>query len=147
MFRRRREKFEIVALQAKSAAGERLCVAFVLQRYELPHDLARIYRLPLLEIEDHRAVRLDRADAVEARNRGDDDDVVAFEQRSRRRMPHPVDRKSVVEGKSVSVRVDLGGRRISKKKQRKVSGRQERLHKGITLDITRGILDRRKEQT
>src|SRR3546814_11685528 len=27
------------------------------------------------------------------------------------------DRKSVVEGKSVSVRVDLGGRRISKKKQ------------------------------
>src|SRR3546814_7537373 len=28
----------------------------------------------------------------------------------------PVDRKSVVEGKSVSVRVDLGGRRIIKKK-------------------------------
>src|SRR3546814_19932056 len=29
------------------------------------------------------------------------------------------DRKSAVEGKSVSVRVDLGGRRISKKKKRK----------------------------
>src|SRR3546814_16895961 len=29
------------------------------------------------------------------------------------------DRKSVVEGKSVSVRVDLGGRRIIKKKQKK----------------------------
>src|SRR3546814_16498277 len=29
------------------------------------------------------------------------------------------DRKSVVEGKSVSVRVDLGGRRISKKKQQR----------------------------
>src|SRR3546814_12005589 len=29
-----------------------------------------------------------------------------------------VDRKSVVEGKSVSVRVDLGGRRISKKKNK-----------------------------
>src|SRR3546814_12909806 len=29
------------------------------------------------------------------------------------------DRKSVVEGKSVSVRVDLGGRRIIKKKQSK----------------------------
>src|SRR3546814_15044894 len=28
----------------------------------------------------------------------------------------PLDRKSVVEGKSVSVRVDLGGRRILKKK-------------------------------
>src|SRR3546814_12985959 len=30
----------------------------------------------------------------------------------------PLDRKSVVEGKSVSVRVDLGGRRIIKKKNR-----------------------------
>src|SRR3546814_14761314 len=30
----------------------------------------------------------------------------------------PQDRKSVVEGKSVSVRVDLGGRRIIKKKKR-----------------------------
>src|SRR3546814_16997576 len=29
----------------------------------------------------------------------------------------PIDRKSVVEGKSVSVRVDLGGRRIIKKKK------------------------------
>src|SRR3546814_12167345 len=31
---------------------------------------------------------------------------------------HGGDRKSVVEGKSVSVRVDLGGRRIIKKKQK-----------------------------
>src|SRR3546814_19573666 len=30
----------------------------------------------------------------------------------------PADRKSVVEGKSGSVRVDLGGRRVHKKKQR-----------------------------
>src|SRR3546814_4830432 len=78
----RRENLEIVALHAKIAARERRVVAFVLQRYELAHDLALIDRLPLLEIEDHRAVRLDRADAVEARNRGDDDDVVAFEPRS-----------------------------------------------------------------
>src|SRR3546814_11488930 len=33
-------------------------------------------------------------------------------------LPHPVDRKSVVSGKIVPVRVDLGGRRISQKKQR-----------------------------
>src|SRR3546814_10540429 len=32
--------------------------------------------------------------------------------------PAPVDRKSAVEGKSVSVRVDLGGRRIIKKKNK-----------------------------
>src|SRR3546814_13740785 len=34
----------------------------------------------------------------------------------RPRARHPPDRKSVVSGKSVSVRVDLGGRRIIKKK-------------------------------
>src|SRR3546814_18521149 len=35
--------------------------------------------------------------------------------------PGPIaDRKSVVTGKSVSVRVDLGGRRIIKKKTRKI---------------------------
>src|SRR3546814_9955780 len=68
----RRENLEIVALHAKIAARERRVVAFVLQRYELAHDLALIDRLPLLEIEDHRAVRLDRADAVEARNRSEE---------------------------------------------------------------------------
>src|SRR3546814_18551586 len=31
-----------------------------------------------------------------------------------------VDRKSVVKGKSVSVRVDIGGRRINKKKTKKI---------------------------
>src|SRR3546814_11452152 len=40
----------------------------------------------------------------------------------------PGDRKSVVEGKSVSVRVDLGGRRIIKKKtQLKWHGKVDRL--------------------
>src|SRR3546814_19360312 len=33
--------------------------------------------------------------------------------------PFAADRKSVVEGKSVSVRVDLGGRRIIKKKKKR----------------------------
>src|SRR3546814_15538592 len=35
------------------------------------------------------------------------------------------DRKSVVEGKSVSVRVDLGGRRIIKKKKKKQMTRKQ----------------------
>src|SRR3546814_17676063 len=34
---------------------------------------------------------------------------------------HPQDRKSVVSGKSVSVRVDLGGRRIIKKKKNAIN--------------------------
>src|SRR3546814_17890594 len=37
---------------------------------------------------------------------------------------HPQDRKSVVEGKSVYVRVDHGGRRIIKKKQKKNEQKQ-----------------------
>src|SRR3546814_21089085 len=37
----------------------------------------------------------------------------------------PLDRKSVVSGKSVSVRVDLGGRRIIKKKNKQKSKRTE----------------------
>src|SRR3546814_16700393 len=39
------------------------------------------------------------------------------------------DRKSVVEGKSVSVRVDLGGRRIIKKKNKTTERRTENLTK------------------
>src|SRR3546814_15844207 len=48
--------------------------------------------------------------------------VQVVERLGERTLPHVVlddgtDRKSVVEGKSVSVRVDLGGRRIIKKKK------------------------------
>src|SRR3546814_14857226 len=43
------------------------------------------------------------------------------------------DRKSVVSGKSVSVRVDLGGRRIIKKKNKqRITDSTERLHQHIT---------------
>src|SRR3546814_15286074 len=48
-------------------------------------------------------------------NRGFDVCVVTYPDRGLGDMQ--VDRKSVVSGKSVSVRVDLGGRRIIKKKQ------------------------------
>src|SRR3546814_13875327 len=48
----------------------------------------------------------------------------------KRRLPHcaphfPPDRKRVVQGKSVSVRVDLGGRRILKKKQQQNNTKQQ----------------------
>src|SRR3546814_8495902 len=71
------------------AARERMVVALVLQRDELSDDFAIIGNLPFFEVEDHRRVSLDRADAIEARHRGDDDHIVAFEQRARRRMAHP----------------------------------------------------------
>src|SRR3546814_13471886 len=41
-----------------------------------------------------------------------------------------LDRKSVVSGKSVSVRVDLGGRRIIKKKNQQITGAY--IHKKMT---------------
>src|SRR3546814_14820390 len=41
--------------------------------------------------------------------------------------PPPGDRKSVVQGKSVSVRVDIGGRRIIKKKNR-TTKKQHNIH-------------------
>ena len=46
---------------------------------------------PTFMREGHRRVGLDRADAVDAGDRGDDDDVVALEQRARRRVAHAVD--------------------------------------------------------
>src|SRR3546814_18133194 len=49
------------------------------------------------------------------------------------RQLHTADRKSVVSGKSVSVRVDLGGRRIIKKKTSKNSISLETYIKKTTL--------------
>jgi hypothetical protein len=46
---------------------------------------------PLVQAERHLLVVLQRTDAVDARDRGDDDDVVALHQRARRGVAHPVD--------------------------------------------------------
>src|SRR3546814_15545978 len=43
------------------------------------------------------------------------------------------DRKSVVKGKSVSVRVDLGGRRIIKKKQTHTNNKQRRAVNAVSI--------------
>src|ERR1700750_2150340 len=48
-------------------------------------------RSPFFRRERVRVVGPARADTVDARHRGDDDDVVAFQQRPRRRMAHAVD--------------------------------------------------------
>src|SRR3546814_14211790 len=71
--------------------------------YDLPRDL--VIRLPPLSV-DYKYVRVG-ADILQiAVGTGLVIDAIQ-------------DRKSVVEGKSVSVRVDLGGRRIIKKKTKK----------------------------
>jgi hypothetical protein len=75
----RREDFEIVALHPEIAAHEGGVVALILERDELADDLALVDALTFLQVEDHRRIGLDRADTVEARHRGDDDDVVALQ--------------------------------------------------------------------
>ena len=88
----RGEDLQAVAAHAEIAAREGRVVALVLERDELADDLALVDALALLEVEGHRRIGFDRADAVEARDGGDDDHVVAFEQRPGGRVAHPVDR-------------------------------------------------------
>ena len=66
-------------------------VAPVLLRDEVGHDLALVVVVAGDQVLGHRRVGLDRADAVDAGDGGDDDDVVAFQQRPGGGVPHPVD--------------------------------------------------------
>ncbi len=87
----RRKQVEGVAAHAEGAAREIVLGALVLQRHQVGDELALVDAAALLEREGHGGVGLHRADTVDAGHRGDDDDVVAFEQRARRRMAHAVD--------------------------------------------------------
>ena len=84
--------FQAVAADAEIAAREGGVIALVLERDELADQLTLVDRFALLDVEDHRRIGFDRTDTVEARHRGDDDHVVAFEQRARGRVAHAVDR-------------------------------------------------------
>src|SRR6185437_10150642 len=86
------ENLEAVAAHPEASADEIGVVAAVLKRDQLADDLALILDAALLQTEGHRRVSLDRADAVEAADRRNDDHVVALQKRPRRRMAHAVDR-------------------------------------------------------
>src|SRR3546814_20798694 len=86
------------------------------QRYILvahAHD-GRVEVVEAMLHRDHREFAGDRADRPAFL---DDDEMVRLLEAGehRRGVERAEDRKSGVEGKSVSVRVDLGGRRIIKK--------------------------------
>ena len=80
-----------VAAHAERAAIEVAGAALVLQRDEIGDELALVDALALLEGERHGRIGLDRTDAVDARHRRHDDDVVALEQSARRAVAHAVD--------------------------------------------------------
>ncbi len=79
------------ATQPERAALEGGVVAAVLQLDQRLGQLVAIDLATDLQLHHHARVALDRADAVDAGDRGDDDDVVAFEQRLGRGVAHTVD--------------------------------------------------------
>ena len=76
---------------AEEAAREIGLRALVLQGDEVADELALVDPVAELQREGHRGIGLDRADAVDAGDRGDDDDVVALQHRARRGVAHAVD--------------------------------------------------------
>ena len=80
-----------VAAHAERTTPELLVVALVLDLDQLAQDLVAVDPLALLERHDQAVVGVRRAQAIDARDAGDDDHVPAFEQRSRGRQAHAID--------------------------------------------------------
>ena len=100
-----------VALHAEAAAREHGVVAHVLALDQRPQRIVAVGRLPHLEHEHAAAPLLRRAEAVDARDGGDDDHVAAREQRRGGREPQP--RDVVVPGRVLlDVEVGLGHVRL-----------------------------------
>ena len=85
------EDLDGVAADAEGAADEVDVAALVLLGDEVGEQLALVEAVADGHLEGHGGVGLDRADAVDAGDRGDDDAVVALEERARRRVAHAVD--------------------------------------------------------
>ena len=88
---RGRLELQRVAADAEPGAAERLVVALVLEIDEVAqHRVAPVLAADP-QLEHRRAVVDRRAEAVDARHRGDDDHVAALEQGVRRGVAQPVD--------------------------------------------------------
>ena len=102
----RRLHLDHVAADAEPAAAHDDVVALVLDVDQLAQDVLARLLLADRQEQHELGVALGRADAVDARHRGDDDDVAAREQRGGRRVAQPVD---VVVDRGVLL--DVGVRR------------------------------------
>ena len=85
------EDLQHITALAEHAAVEIEVVALVLERDQVGAELGLIDLVADLQGEGHGRIGLDRADAVDAADRGHDDDVVPLEDRPRRRVAHAVD--------------------------------------------------------
>ncbi len=83
--------FQTVAAHPETAALKRGIVALVGLRHQFRHDGPQIIGGTHHKILGHRGIGLDGTDAVDARHRGDDDHIVAFQQGAGGRVAHPVD--------------------------------------------------------
>ena len=104
----RRLHLDDVALDAEAAAREHRVVADVLARDQLAQHLVAVVLLPTSRTAP-LAPLLRRAEPVDARDGGDDDDVAARQQRGRRAEPQPCD--VVVPGR-VLLDVEVGLRDV-----------------------------------
>ena len=85
------ENIDALAAQAERAALKGDIVATVLQLDQRLRQQVTVDLAAALQLHRHARIGLDRADAVDAGDRGDDDDVVALQQRPRRGVAHAVD--------------------------------------------------------
>ena len=86
-----RKDLDRIAARAERAAVQVQVVALVLQLDQGAQQAGALDPLALAQVQHHLGVDFGRADAVDARHRGDDDHVVALEQRAGRRVAHAVD--------------------------------------------------------
>ena len=105
----RRLDLDHVALDPEAAAAEQRVVADVLDVDQLPQHHVAVGLLADRQEDDPLLVLLRRAEAVDARDGGDDDRVAAREQVRRRRVPQPVD---VVVPRAVLLDVEVGLRDV-----------------------------------
>ena len=87
----RRKDLDRIAAHAKGAPVERDVVSPVLNLHERAENVVASDLLPAVQRHHRRPVRLRIAEAVDGRDRRDDDDVVALHQRRRRSQPQPID--------------------------------------------------------
>ena len=86
-----REDLDHVAAHPELAPLEIELGPLVLDFDQFPEHGVPVDLRSRLEHEHHAVVRLRRSQAVDARHRGDDDDVAPFEQRARGRVAHAID--------------------------------------------------------
>src|SRR5213080_2623443 len=96
VLRRSGKNLNDIAAYPKSAAMEVGVVTRVLDLDEFSEDRFPPDLNAFLKVQQHAMVDFRRSQTVNAGDGRDDDDVLALEQRSRRRVPHPVD--GVIDG-------------------------------------------------